>query len=199
MHSESQSHRRADQHRYWVVLMLVLMLCGCTASRTTRQVPAPLQEPASVLPGAVAYRLEDIRTASRPDTTQVIITVSGPVQPLVQRLSQPDRLTIDLPETRLSPQWNQYSVPVSDGRLQTVQIAQSHPKRVQVSLTLQAIQDYHIAVQSTPHRVTVKLLGAVTTVPASARTASKRTSRASPAESSTQAALSPRAHRMPLI
>jgi len=147
----------------------------------------------------VAYRLDDIRAASRPDTTQVIITVSGPVQPLVQRLSQPDRLTIDLPETRLSPQWNQYSVPVSDGRLQTIQITQSHPKKVQVTLTLQAIQDYRIAVQSAPHRITVKLLRAVTTVPARARTARKSAPRASPAEPSAQAALSPRAHRMPLI
>src|SRR5262245_20522800 len=201
MRPEGWTHRKAGQHGYWVVptLALVLILFGCTASRTTRQVLAPSRAPASVLPVAAAYRLEDIRSASRPDTTQVIITVSGPVQPLVQRLSQPDRLTIDLPETRLSPQWNQYNVPVSDGRLQTIQVTQSHPQRVQVTLALQAIQDYRIAVQSAPHRVTVKLLGAVTTVPSSARTAQKSTPRASPAEPSAQAALSPRAHRMPII
>ena len=201
MHSEGRTHRRADQHRYWVVSMLVwvLMLFGCTASRTTRQVLAPARAPAAVLPVTAAYRLEDIRSASRPDTTQVIITVSGPVRPLVQRLSQPDRLTIDLPETRLSPQWHQDSVPVVDGRLQTIQITQSHPQRVQVTLALQAIQDYHIAVQSAPHRVTVTLLGAVTTVPASARTVQKSARRAGPAEPSAQAALSPRAHRLPII
>ena len=125
--------------------------------------------------------------------------VSGPVQPLVQRLSQPDRLTIDLPETQLPPQWNQYSVPVSDGRLQTIQVTQSHPQRVQVTLALQAIQDYRIAVQSAPHRVTVELRGAVTTVSSSVRTAQKGTTRASPAEPSAQAALSPRAPRMPII
>src|SRR5215470_10054750 len=123
MHPEGRTHRRANQHGYWVVpaLALVLMLFGCAASRTPRQVLAPSRAPASVPPVTATYRLEDIRAASRPDTTQVIITVSGPVQPLVQRLSQPDRLTIDLPETRLSPQWNQHRVPGSDGRLQTIQ------------------------------------------------------------------------------
>jgi N-acetylmuramoyl-L-alanine amidase len=201
MHSEGWTHRRADQYGYWVapMLALVLMLFGCTASRTTRQVLAPSRSPAAVLPGTAAYRLEDLRSTSRPDTTQVIIMVSGPVQPLVQRLSQPDRLTIDLPETQLPPQWNQYSVPVSDGRLQTIQVTQSHPQRVQVTLALQAIQDYRIAVQSAPHRVTVELRGAVTTVSSSVRTAQKGTTRASPAEPSAQAALSPRAPRMPII
>jgi N-acetylmuramoyl-L-alanine amidase len=201
MHFEGWTHRRADQHGYWVVpiLALVLMLFGCTASQTPRQVLAPSRVPASVLPVTAAYRLKDIRSTSRPDTTQVIITVSGPVQPLVQRLSQPDRLTIDLPETRLPPQWNHYNVPVSDGRLQTIQVTQSHPKGVHITLALQAIQDYRIAVQSAPHRVTVELLGAGTTVPANARAAQKGTPRASPAGPSAQAALSPRAHRMPII
>src|SRR5262245_9656939 len=201
MHSQGWTHRRVDERRYWVapILALVLMLYGCTASRTPRQVLAPSRAPASVLPVTASYGLEDIRSTSRPDTTQVIITVSGPVQPLVQRLSQPDRLTIDLPDTRLPLQWHQYNVPVSDGRLQTIQVTQSHSKRVQVTLALQAIQDYRIAVQSAPHRVTVKLLGAVTTGAASARPAQQRALRASAAEPSAQAALSPRAQRRPII
>ena len=55
-------------------------------------------------------------------------------------------------------------MPVSDGRLQTIQVTQSQPNKVQLTLALQAIQDYRIAVQSAPHRVTVELLGTVTTV-----------------------------------
>src|SRR5438132_7402368 len=113
MHPAGRTHRRANQHRYWVVpmLALVLMLCGCTASRTRRQAFAPARAPAAVLPVTAPYTLEDIRPASRYATTQVIITMSGPGQPLVQRLSPPDRLVIDLPETRLPPQWTQYTVP----------------------------------------------------------------------------------------
>jgi N-acetylmuramoyl-L-alanine amidase len=187
MRPEGRTHRKASQHRYWVAstLALVLMLLGCTASRTVRQVPAPSPAPASVFPVTAVYRLEDIRSVSRPKTTQVIITMSGPIQPLVQRLSPPDRLVIDLPETRLPPQWNQYNVSVSDGRLQMIQVTQSQPKRVQVTLALQAIQD--------------ELLDTVTTVHPSTRTAQQSTTRASPAEPSAQAALAPRAHRTPII
>src|SRR6516162_3722222 len=129
MYPEGRTYRRVDQHGYWVIptLALVLMFFGCTASRTTRQVLAPAQAPAPVLLDTANSRLTDIRTTSRPATTQVIITMSGPVQPLVQRLFPPDRLVIDLPETHLPPQWNQYNVPVSDGRLQTIQVTQSRP------------------------------------------------------------------------
>jgi N-acetylmuramoyl-L-alanine amidase len=129
----------------------------------------------------------------------VIITMSGPVQPQVQRLSPPDRLVIALPETRLRPQWHQYNVPVSDGRLQMIQVTQSHLKQVQVTLALQAVQDYRMAVQAAPHRVIVELLGAVPTVPLSARTAPASTPPASSGEPSAQAVLTPRAPRMPLI
>src|SRR5262249_11542061 len=201
MRPAGRTHRKAGQHGYWVAstLALVLMFFGCTASRTTRQVLAPSPAPASVLPVTATYTLEDIRAASGPDTTQVIITMNGPVQPLVQRLSPPDRLVIDLPETRLSPQWNRYNVPVSDGRLQMIQVTQSQLKKVQVTLALQAIQDYRIAVQSASHRVMIELLDTVTTAPPSARTAQKSIPRASSAEPSAQAALAPRAHRTPII
>jgi len=99
----------------------------------------------------------------------VVITVSGPAQPLVQRLSQPDRLEIDLLETQLARHWSQQDISVADGRLQTIQVTQSQPNRVQITLALQEIRDYRIAVQSTPHRVTVELLGTRTTASTGAR------------------------------
>ena len=126
---------------------------------------------------AATYVLEDIRQTSGRDTTQVVITVSGPVQPLVQRLSQPDRLEIDVPETQLAQQWSQQEVPVADGRLQTIQVTQSQPNRVQITLALQDIRDYRVAVKSAPHRVTVELLGAMTTVHTGARAAKQGAAR----------------------
>ena len=147
MHTEGRTHRRVKQRRYWLcpVLVLVLVLCGCTTSRRTRQVRAPAPRPAPVVPIAATYTLEDIRPASLRDTTQVVITVSGPVQPLVQYLSQPDRLAIDLPDTQLPPQWNQHDIPFSDSRLQTIQVRQSQANKVQLTLALQAVQDYRIS------------------------------------------------------
>jgi N-acetylmuramoyl-L-alanine amidase len=114
----------------------------------------------------------------------VVITVSGPVQPLVQRLAQPDRLAIDLLETQLAQQWSQQDVFVADGRLQTIQVTQSQPKRVQITLVLQDIRDYRVTVQSAPHRVTVELLGAGTTAYTGARPTQKGTARVASAQPS---------------
>jgi N-acetylmuramoyl-L-alanine amidase len=80
-----------------------------------------------------------------------------------------------------------------------IQVTQSHSRRVKITLSLQAIKDYRVVVQSAPHRVTVKLLGTVTTGPSSLRTAQKSVPRASPAEPTAQVDLAPRAHRMPII
>ena len=125
--------------------------------------------------------------------------LSGPVQPLVQYLSQPDRLTIDLPDTQLPPQWNQHDVTFSDSRLQTIQVRQSQANKVQLTLALQAVQDYRISVQSAPDRITVELLGTVTTVSPDVRTAQKGPLEVNAAEPSARVAVSPRTHLTPLI
>jgi len=188
MHTEGQTHSRVDRRGWWWVFLalgLVVGLCGCAARGTTRRAAAPLTPPA---PAAIAvpatYVLEDIRPASTRDTTQVVITVSGPVQPLVQHLSQPDRLQIDLLETQLAPQWGQQNIPVADGRLQTIQVTQSQPTRVQITLALQDIRDYRVAVRSAPHRVTVELLGAMSTLRTGARATKKGAARVTPAQPS---------------
>ena len=140
MHTEGRTYSRVNRRgwRVFPTLAMVLVLFGCTASKTTRQAAAPQVLPSSA---TATYMLEDIQPSSMRDITHVVITVSGPVQPLVQRFSQPDRLAIDLPETQLAPQWNQPNVPVSDGRLQTIQVTQSQPDMVRVTLALQAIRD----------------------------------------------------------
>ncbi len=185
MHTEGQTHSRVNQCRWrWVspAVGMLVGLCGCTAPATTHRAAAP-PAPAAIAAPAT-YILEDIRPSSTSETTHVVITVSGPVQPLVQRLAQPDRLTIDLPETQLAQQWSQQEVLVADGRLQTIQVTQSQPKRVQITLALQDIRDYRVAVQSAPHRVTVELLGAVPTAYTGARSTKKGAARVASAQPS---------------
>jgi N-acetylmuramoyl-L-alanine amidase len=201
MHTAGQIHTRVNRCRQVLVatLVIALGLCGCTGSKTTRRAAAPPRAPSSATSATAAFLLKDIQPFSMRDTTQVVIVVSGPVQPLVQRLAQPDRLVIDLPQTRLAPQWHQNDVPVSDERLQTIQVTQSQPYRVQLILTLQEIRDYHIAVQSAPHRVTVKLLGAGTTADTGARTMPQGTPRVRPAEPSPRTKQPLRANLTPII
>ena len=187
MHTASQTHSRGKRRGWWVfaaVGMLVLLF-GCTVPVKTRRAYAPPARPAPVALAAPAtYALEDIRPTSTPDATRVIITVSGPVQPLVQRLSPPDRLEIALPQTQLAQPWRQWNVSVADGRLQTMQVTQSQLNRVQITLVLQNIRDYRVVVQSAPYRVMVELLGATPTAHTSARAVQKSTARTTTAQSS---------------
>ena len=199
MHTEGQTHSRVKRGGWWVfpALGMLLVLSGCTGLATKRRAyarpvaPARAVSPAPPAPASRAvpatYILEDIHPAATLDTTQVVIIVSGPVQPLVQRLSQPDRLEIDLPKTQLPQQWSQQDVPVADGRLQTIQVTQSQRNRVQITLVLQDVRHYRVAVQSAPHRVTIELLGAAPTVHTGTRAAQQGTARVAMAQTSTLA------------
>jgi N-acetylmuramoyl-L-alanine amidase len=115
---------------------------------------------------AAVYVLEEVSPQSTHDETQIILTVSGPVQPQVGRLSEPDRLYVDLPETRLTPGWGSRSVQVEDGRLRTVRIAQNQPDQVRVVLDLQTIRDYQVLTQATLHRIVIALQGSAAPAPA---------------------------------
>src|SRR5215471_14172432 len=119
MHTEGQTHSRGNRSGWWVCLAvgMLLGLLGCVAPATMRRAAAPLTPAPAAIAAPATYVLEDIRQSSTRETTHVVITVSGPVQPLVQRLSQPDRLEIDLPETQLARQWSQQDISVADGRL----------------------------------------------------------------------------------
>src|SRR5262245_1349166 len=109
MYTAGRIPRRVSRHARWILstLVMVLILCGCTASRPARRVRASPRVPAAVIPVTAAYLLEEIQPVSFSETTQVALVVNGPVQPLVQRFSQPERLVIDLPETQLALQGDQ--------------------------------------------------------------------------------------------
>jgi len=142
-----------------LTLMTVLLLTGCLGHTIRRSSPHALAAPTQYTPMASVYVLDDVRPSSQSDTTHVVLSVSGPVQPVVQRFSQPDRLTIDLPATQLGSHGPHHDVMVNDGRVRTIQVTQNLPDKVRITLGLQAIREYHVAVQSAPHRVVVELVG----------------------------------------
>ncbi len=154
-----QVHHRASRTLLSCLLATVLLFAGCLGHHPRRPPSRAVALPAKPLPTARTYILEDVRPASQPDNTQVTLTVNGPVQPLVQRFAQPDRLAIDLPATQLGAHGPYQDVVVDDGRVHTIQITQALPDRVRITLSLQAIRDYQVAVKSAPHRVIIDLAG----------------------------------------
>jgi N-acetylmuramoyl-L-alanine amidase len=89
----------------------------------------------------------------------VVIEVDSVAPYEIGRVSQPPHLLIDLPRTRLAPGWDRQHLPVHDGRLSTIRVAQQQPDRVRVFLDLQTDGDYFIFTMVEPFRIVVELRG----------------------------------------
>jgi N-acetylmuramoyl-L-alanine amidase len=107
--------------------------------------------------------IQDVRFRSAQAETRVVIEVNRSVSYQIGRLSQPNRLYIDLPQTRLAPDWERQSVQVDDERLQTIRIAQNHPEKVRIVLDLKVLGNFHIYTLPKPYRIVVDLQGGTTT------------------------------------
>lgn len=156
MHRAASSPSLSVARAWWLLLACwaIALGSGCTTSSST----ADLRTQTATAPST----LQSVRPTTAGPNTQVIITTSGAVQPLVQRAAQPDRLVIDLPYTHLPTAWHQREMAVADGRLRAIQTTPQPTGGMRVTLLLQAIRDYRVGVQSAPHRVVVELFGAET-------------------------------------
>lgn len=145
-------------HYWWFVILLVcaliLWMLGCSAS-------------ALIL-------LKDIRSQSSGDRTQIIITTSTPVQPHVGKLSNPERLFIDLHSTRVASGWGGRQIAVNDGRIEQIRVAQNQPDVARIVLNLQNFWNYQITTQTSPARIIVDIHGPAQATGQSSGQASKR-------------------------
>jgi N-acetylmuramoyl-L-alanine amidase len=103
--------------------------------------------------------VQDVRLRSDHRDTHVVIEVDSVVPYEIGRRSQPHRLFIDLPKTRLPQGWDRQSMQVDDGRLRTVRITQHQSDQVRIVLDLQTDGDYFIFTLFNPYRIVVELQG----------------------------------------
>jgi len=89
----------------------------------------------------------------------VTIEMDNTVPYELGRLSRPNRLYIDLPKTRLAPDWARQSVQVGDGRLGAIRIVQNQSDQVRIILELQAFGDYRVYTLPRPYRIIINLQG----------------------------------------
>jgi N-acetylmuramoyl-L-alanine amidase len=107
--------------------------------------------------GATPRTIEDVRFRSTATATRVVIEVDGAVQHSIGRLPQPDRLYIDLPQTRLAPDWGSKHVEVGDARVRAIRIAQYRIGVVRVVLDLRQLQNYRAYTLPQPYRIVIDL------------------------------------------
>lgn len=118
------------------------------------EAPARPAAPASSQP-ARTTTLKDIQVARSGDGTQVEIVANAPLAPKAMKLSDPDRLVIDLPNTVATRSSQQITVNAEDVRSVRMGRYQTAPPVTRIVLDLTAAREYDL--QTSANRLRVKL------------------------------------------
>lgn len=122
----------------------------------------PPLEPASdseTSPGGVP-QVTEIRHWVGPHYTRIVIGLdSGQAKFETLRLSNPDRIVLDLLDTHLSPSLAGMKFPVEDGFLRQVRVGQFKPNITRVVLDVEKVKDYFIFPLPNPFRLVVDVHG----------------------------------------
>jgi N-acetylmuramoyl-L-alanine amidase len=99
-----------------------------------------------------------IRYWSSADYTRVVIDLSETVEFTQNRLTDPDRLYVDLANAIIKKEINT-KLPVGDGILKMVRAGQFSPDKVRVVLDLEKITDFNIFFLGDPARLVIDIYG----------------------------------------
>jgi len=129
-----------------------VVLAGLLASAAP---PVPAAEPGRTL---IAVRFWTLN-----DTTRVAIETSAAFEYKADRVSNPDRIFFDLPDTgvRLNPGRKRHAaIPVGDARLKQIRVAETQPGVTRVVFDLEPGVDFTASRLSNPPRLIVELRAA---------------------------------------
>jgi N-acetylmuramoyl-L-alanine amidase len=102
----------------------------------------------------------NLRFWSGASSTRVVLDVEKAVHYKYDRISNPDRLWVDLEGTRLHPNLLGKMFPVGDGLLEKIRIGQNKDTTVRVVLDFKDVKDHTIFYLENPTRLVVDVRGA---------------------------------------
>lgn len=102
--------------------------------------------------------VKDIRQWSHEGYTRVVVDLTGDVEFLQKRISEPDRLYFDLKNAKIAKDITT-NLPVGDGILKTVRAGQFDKETVRVVLDLQEIKDFHAFILEDPAKLIIDVYG----------------------------------------
>ncbi|MBZ5513911.1 MAG: N-acetylmuramoyl-L-alanine amidase [Acidobacteriia bacterium] len=117
------------------------------ATRPERRSPAGLAE------------VTALRRWVGPSYTRIVINVEGEVKFESNRVPNPDRIVLDLLNSRLSPALVGKTFPVENGFLRQVRVGQFHPTVTRVVLDVEKIEDYSVFTLPNPFRLVIDING----------------------------------------
>ncbi len=103
--------------------------------------------------------VKGIRQWSHEGYTRVVVDLTGAVEFLQKRISEPDRLYFDLKNTKIAKDITT-NLPVGDGILKTVRAGQFDKETVRVVLDLQEIKDFYAFILEDPAKLVIDVYGA---------------------------------------
>ncbi|HVR71335.1 MAG TPA: N-acetylmuramoyl-L-alanine amidase [Vicinamibacteria bacterium] len=104
-------------------------------------------------------RVFNVRFWSGKSSTRVVLDVERQVALRYDRISQPERLWVDLQRTRLHPNLTDRSFPVGDGLLRQIRIAQNRDDVVRIVLDFKEVRDHSVFYLDNPTRVVIDVRG----------------------------------------
>jgi len=132
-----------------------------TAAQDRAPAPPPADSLSSPSPetaraGELA-KVTAVRHWTFPSFTRVIVDMEGEVTSKSTRLTDPDRIYFDLPDTKLSPALTSKQIPVGDARLKQIRLAQTQLTVTRVVLDLNSDVEHTLSTMTNPPRVVVEL------------------------------------------
>ena len=94
-----------------------------------------------------------------PNYSRIVVSVEGEVKFESSRVPNPDRIVLDLANTRLSSALVGKNFPVEDGFLRQVRIGQYQPTVTRVVLDVEKIEDYSVFTLPNPFRLVIDING----------------------------------------
>ncbi len=123
--------------------------------------PAGASEPGARAAGG-PVEVTEIHKWVGPSYTRVVIGAQGPFQYNTLRLSHPDRIVFDLPNTRLNRALLKESVSVNGAYLHDIRVGQFKPDVTRIVLDVKDISDYSAFALPNPFRLIIDVHGSST-------------------------------------
>jgi N-acetylmuramoyl-L-alanine amidase len=115
------------------------------------------QKPATAAQLAAFPEVTGIRHWSSADSSTVVIDLQDQVQYEAHRLTDPERIYFDLPDTRLAADLFGKSLEIGDPLIQRVRVAQPIPGITRVVLETKGASNFSVSLEVNPYRLVVEI------------------------------------------
>ena len=132
--------------QHWILRMIALII--------------PIWLFAQVGHAATLHIVEEVRFRSESTSTRVVIATNSALRYAIGRLSNPERLYVDILQARLAAGWQTKQLSVNDAQLSTIRVAQHQRGVVRVVLDIKQLKTYKVFALQKPYRIVIDLQGA---------------------------------------